>query len=180
MGITATLLFAFAAHAQNALPAAVRDQLNVPVEKMGSSTYRRFGFGIYRATLWAPDGIWDSEDPYVLELRYLRDLSKDTIVDTTLDDIRDQHAADAATFARWEPKIRDTLPAVKEGDVLIGVAIPGEKTLLFLNGEKIAEIRDEALSRAFFNIWLGESADEEMKMDLLKRDAQDKEPAGEK
>ena len=156
------------AHAPDSLPVGVQDLVNMPLAKVGEGTYRKFGFSVYRATLWAPEGEWDPEDPYVLELHYLRGLSKDTMTDTVIDDLRDGKNVDDATFALWEEKIKDTLPAVEEGDVMIGVAIPGEKTALFMNGEKIAEIQDSRLSKAFFDIWLGPDADEDLRADLLK------------
>ncbi len=70
--------------------------------KVGSGTYRKFGFSVYRATLWAPDGKWDPAKPYALELHYTRSVSKDTLVDTVADDIRDQNVADEATLVNWE------------------------------------------------------------------------------
>jgi hypothetical protein len=151
----------------NTLPDSVRAHLHTPLARVGSGTYRRLGFSVYRATLWAPDGMWDAAKPYALQLRYARDVSRQTLVDTVTGDIRDQNVADDATLARWRGILDATLPDVEDGDVIIGLAIPGKKSLLFHNGTKIASIGDRAFSHAFFNIWLGKNADEDLRDKLL-------------
>ena len=50
---------------------------------------------------------------------------------------------------------------------MVGLAVPGKESVLFLNNAEIGKLHDETLSRAFFNIWLGENADEDLKADLL-------------
>ncbi len=155
------------AQAENTLPAPVTTQLHTPVAKVGDGTYRKFGFSVYNATLWAPDGAWSADKPYALQLHYTRSLSKETLVDTVMDDIRDQDVADDATLANWEKMLNATLPAIADGDTIIGVAIPGKKSLLFYNGKKLASIDDPVFSKAFFNIWLGDNADEDLRGKLL-------------
>ena len=86
-----------------------------------------------------------------------------------VDDIRDQDVADEDTFARWEQKIRTILPAVEDGDTIVGLSVPGKGASLFLNGTRIAKISDEALSRAFFNIWLGDDADRDLRRKLFRQ-----------
>ncbi|MDE1900882.1 MAG: chalcone isomerase family protein, partial [Alphaproteobacteria bacterium] len=50
---------------------------------------------------------------------------------------------------------------------MIGFVSPGAETLLYFNGKQIGEIKDPALTSAFFNIWLGAGADEDLKNELL-------------
>lgn len=156
-----------AAHAQNSLPPAVLAQTQTPLVQVGSGTYRKFGFSIYRATLWAPGGVWNADKPYALELRYMRSLSKDTVVDAAADGIEEQNVADKATFAAWKNELTQALPAVEDGDTIVGVTVPGKKSQLFFNGTQIASIDDDNFSSAFFNIWLGDTADEDLRAKLL-------------
>jgi hypothetical protein len=149
------------------LPKTVIEQVNTPLETIGQGTYRKLGFKIYDASLWAETPPWDSSKPYALQLRYARSLSKETLVDAVMDDIVDQGVADEATRARWKEKLNTTLRDVEENDVLIGVALPGKTTSLFFNGEKIASIEDQAFSDAFFAVWLGDTADETLRRKLL-------------
>jgi Chalcone isomerase-like len=155
-------------YAQDALPVSVQSQIHTPLSPVGSGTYHKFGFSVYRATLWAPKGVWDASKPYALELHYTRSVSKERISDTVVDDIRDQNTTDEQTFAGWEKTIRDALPAVEDGDIMIGLSVPGKEAKLFFNGTQIASIKDEELGRAFFNIWLGDTADEDLRAALLR------------
>jgi len=170
--LAALLCFALpsALHADDAkdvLPPALQAHVGAPLSKVGSGTYHRFGFRVYVASLWAKDGKWNPDKPYALLLRYTRSVSKDTIVDTVTDDIRDQNIADDATLTRWQGVLNQDLPAVEDGDTLVGLCQPGKHSLLFYNGKQIASIDDAALSKAFFNIWLGQTADEDMRASLL-------------
>jgi len=150
-----------------ALPEAVSAQSPTPLTEVGNGTYRKFGFSVYNATLWAPEGVWSADKSYALQLHYTRSVSKETMIDTVMDDIRDQNVADDATLARWGKTLSATLPAIEDGDTIIGLAIPGKKSTLFYNGKKLASIDDQVFSKAFFNIWLGDNADEGLRENLL-------------
>ena len=152
--------------AETSLPSSVQAQLHVPLAQVGSGVYRKFGFSIYQATLWAPFGVWDKTKPFALELQYMRNLSKETIVDAALDSIRDQDIADEKTIAKWEKILNQALPAVQNNDI-VGLVLPGQKSILYHNGKMISSLDDQALSAAFFNIWLGDGADEDLRKALL-------------
>ncbi len=170
MAVTAVLFMGMEAKAETSvtqLPASVTKNAGEALEPVGTGRYRKLGFSIYQATLWAPGGEWDPERPYVLQLHYLRGLSKDTVVDTVTDNIREQDVADEETMRRWEKILAESLPAVEDGDELVGITVPGKPSRLFYNGSQIASIADPQLSQAFFDIWLGPKADTKMQRDLL-------------
>jgi hypothetical protein len=152
---------------EKALPESVSALLNASPAKIGNGTYRKLGFRIYDVTLWASQSPWDSTKPYALQVCYSRSLSKETLVDAIMEDISDQGVADEATLTRWKDVLNASLSDVKEGDALIGLALPGEKTLLFYNGLDVASVDDQTFSKAFFGIWLGERADEDLRRKLF-------------
>lgn len=154
------------AHA-NTLSKAVQSYVGTPLVEVGSSTFRKYGFRVYQATLWAPNGTWNSSQPGALQLHYQRNISKDTLAESLVDDLNAQHIADEETLEKWAKWIDKTLPSVKEGDIMVGVRKPGASAVLFLNGKKLATIHDPILEQAFFNIWLGDQADEDMRTALL-------------
>jgi hypothetical protein len=149
------------------LPESVLAQFHMSFKKVGEGNYRKLGFRIYHASLWAPDGVWNPAKPYALKLQYARSLSRETLVDSVMGDIRDQGVADDGTLARWADILSASLPDVEEDDTMTGLAIPGKKSLLFYNGKKIASIDDQAFSDAFFNIWLGNNANESLRKELF-------------
>lgn len=148
-------------------PDYIQRECPVPMTKIGHGIYRRFGFKVYQATLWAPGPAWDPQKPYLLELQYTRDVSKDVLVDSVVDDIREQDSADDATLDHWKDTLVTTLPAVSEGDVLSGLSTPGSKTKLYLNGMQIAMLDDDKLSHAFFDMWFGSHADHDLRTSLI-------------
>jgi hypothetical protein len=165
------LLLPLALHAEDlppdTLPPAVLAHAPVALKEVGTGTYRKFGFSVYHVSLWAPNGGWNADKPYALKLHYTRSLSQDTLADATIDNIRDEQVADEDTMARWAAGIKRTMPAVQDGDIMIGVAVPGGESALFYNGNQIAKTQDQVLSKAFFDIWLGKGADEDLRAQLL-------------
>ena len=156
-----------ASRADETLPDVVRAKANVPLVMVGTGVYRRFGFSVYRATFWTPDGTWNKKKPYALELRYMRDLSKDTLMDAVSDDLTSQNVADEVTLARWHVTLNDVLSDVKDGDTITSLHLPGKASPVFHNNKIVAWINDEAFINAFFNIWLGPTADDDMRTKLL-------------
>jgi hypothetical protein len=151
----------------DSLPPVVLTHVPVALKEVGTGTYRKLGFSVYHASLWAPNGVWDAGKPYALKLQYTRGLSQETLADATIDNIRDEQVADEETMARWAAGIKRTMPAVEDGDVMIGIAVPGGESTLFYNGKQIAKTQDQVLSKAFFDIWLGKGADEDLRAALL-------------
>lgn len=164
--IVALCIFSFGAHAES-LSSAVQAYVGTPLTEVGSSNFRKYGFRVYRAILWAPGGVWSDTKPSALEFRYQRSLSKDTLSEGLIDDISAQKIADEPTIDKWAEWLDKTLPSVKDGDTIIGVRKPGSAAVLFFNGRKLATIHDPLLEQAFFNIWLGNHADEDMRTALL-------------
>lgn len=156
------------AHAQ-LLPAAVTQQFIPPLEKVGDGTYRKLGFTVYHATLWAPGGKYDKNTPYLLQLRYARNISQKMLSDTVIDNIRKQEVADDETFSHWQEMLQQMLPAINKGDEIVGVSIPGRDSIIYLNGTEFVRIEDRAFSDAFFDIWLGPKADETLQAQLMGR-----------
>lgn len=158
------------AKADDVLPKTVQSQVKTPLVPMGSGTYRKFGFSVYRITLWTADGTWDKDKPYAIELCYTRDVSKDTLVDAVTDDLREENVASDEVLENWRQILIDTLPDVKEGDTIIGLCLPKkDKSPLFLNEKVILSTSDKTFMTAFLDIWLGPTADESLRDKLLQK-----------
>lgn len=149
------------------LPTTIAAQSAAPLKLLGEARYRKLGFSVYQVSLWTAGPTHDATKPFALQLLYRRDLSRDTLIDGVMDGIREQKTADTATYARWTKLMSDALPDVVEGDTIIGLSRPGQNALLFHNGKLIMTIEDQKLADAFFNVWLGATADEDMRAKLL-------------
>ncbi len=163
------MLFATPAVAEvrSVLPAGIMKQAGAPFAQVGSGNYRKLGFDVYRASLWAPDGSYDKAKPFALQVHYTRNLSKKTVVNAVMGDVRKQRLADGATMDGWQKLLTKSFPAIKDGDEIVGLSMPDKPTRLFHNGRQIISIRDRRLSDSFFNIWLGDIADHDMRAQLL-------------
>lgn len=158
-----TLLAGSSAWASAGLPPAAAKLSRQALEEVGSGTYRKLGFSIYRATLFAPDGELDQSKPFALRLHYTRSLSKSTVVDALLDSIEEQNVASKEELASWRDNFSQFLGDVEDGDEVVAVNLPGKSTQFFKNGQPLTAIGDRKLCKAFFDIWLGETADESLR-----------------
>lgn len=137
-------------------------------QRVGQGQFRRFGFLIYDATLWAPAGRYQSDQPFALELRYARTIRSDQIVDASLDQMQ-QLGVDVSAHPDWRSQLQGALTDVRDGDVLTGVYVPGRGGAIYRDGVRLGSL-DQALAEAFFAIWLDQrTSDPDLRAELLGR-----------
>ena len=142
------LFFAASVHA---LPAAVRDGAT-DWRQWGSGEMTWFGLSLYRATLWVAGDSLEAS-PSALQLDYQRDIPRERLVQTSLDEMR-RLGADEAQLKRWEADLRRVFPEVKEGESIVGVHYPGRGASFYHQGQATGEVPDAEFARHFFAIWL--------------------------
>lgn len=138
-------------------------------QALGSGDMTWFGLRIYRATLWSASKPFDAGQPFALQLSYYRHISRQRLVSTSMDEIRRLSRAPIppATLARWEALLTSAFVDVSEGDELIGVYQPGRGMQLYDRQRLLADVDDDALARAFFDIWLNpDSRDRKLRQRL--------------
>lgn len=146
-----------------------RDELP-RAEALGDGELRWLGFRIYHATLWAEQRPFQPERPFALQLRYYRSISRQRLVQTSLDEIRRLNGdpVDAAALAQWDKSLSRAFTDVAEGEELIGVYAPGHGMRFYNHHRLLADIADVRLARAFFGIWLDErTRDQDLRRKLL-------------
>jgi len=146
-----------------------RDELPGAVA-LGDGELRWLGLRIYHATLWAQQRPFRPESAFALQLRYYRSISRQRLVQTSMEEIRRLHGdrLDPATLAQWEAALQRAFTDVAPGDELTGVHLPGRGMRFYSQQRLLAEIDDLALARAFFAIWLDqETRDRELRRKLM-------------
>ena len=149
------LLLAVASALAQALPASVHETAT-GWRQWGSGEMRWLGIALYRATLWVagqPPSALPANSPSALQLEYRRDISRQRLVQTSVDEMR-RLGASEAQLQRWQPELERVLPDVKEGDVIVGVRFPGRGASFHHRGQMTGEIGDDDFARFFFAIWL--------------------------
>ena len=120
----------------------------------GQGEMRWFGFRLYQASLWAPDGRWQAGLPYALELRYARDIPSARLVQASIEEMQRLGSADDARLARWKLDLERVFPDVRTGEVILGLQLPQRGAEFYHQGKLTGRIDDVEFARAFFAIWL--------------------------
>ena len=136
------------------------------LKRWGNGEFRRFGFLVYEATLWAGDD--PQRPPLALRLDYKRNIEGKAIAEASVKEMR-RFVADEALLKRWGEAMARLFPDVKPGDHILGVYRPEGAVFLF-NGQTLGEIAEPAFARQFFAIWLDpRTSAPELREALLRR-----------
>lgn len=125
-------------------------ELPASLSRRGSGRFRRFGFHIYDATLWAGPDV--TQPPLALELTYRRDLRGRDIARASVDEMRRVGASDAA-LERWGAQMQQLFPDVRDGDRIVGLQ-EVQSARFWFNGRPLGRIDGAEFARHFFGIWL--------------------------
>jgi hypothetical protein len=145
------LLLAFAAWPFAAFANTGEGQI-AGFRRWGSGEFRRFGFLVYEATLWAA-GEDPLRPPLAIRLTYKRNIAGKDIAEASVKEIRNLGLADDAQLKRWGDEMARLFPDVRPGDHILGVYLP-EGARFFFNDRLLGEVLDPVFARAFFAIWL--------------------------
>ena len=163
-----SLLLALAGAPLAALPAFASSDPTAGLKRWGSGEFRRFGFLIYQATLWASDD--PDRPPLALRLDYKRSITGSAIAEASVKEMR-AFTSDEALLKRWGEEMARVFPDVKPGDHILGVYRPEGATFRH-NGRVTGDIADPEFARRFFAIWLDpRTSAPELRAALLKRPA---------
>ncbi|MCB1930911.1 MAG: chalcone isomerase family protein [Candidatus Accumulibacter sp.] len=141
----------------HALPDAVRQERS-DWRQWGSGEMSWFGIALYRATLWVaaqPGANPPVDAPSALQLDYRRDIPRERLVESSVDEMR-RLGASEAQLQRWQRELQRVLPDVREGETVVGVHYPGQGAVFFHRGRLNGEVADAEFARLFFAIWLDE------------------------
>ena len=136
----------------------------------GSGEFTWFGLRLYTARLWSAGPVQHWREPFALELIYHRALSRDTLVQASLDEM--QRLADrplpAATLERWSQAMNQAFVDVRPGMRITGLFLPDQGCRFYVDGQLSIDIPDPEFARAFFAIWLDPRArDPQLRRSLL-------------
>ena len=118
--------------------------------RWGNGEFRRFGFIVYQATLWAGDD--PRYPPLALRLDYKRHIEGKAIAEASIKEMR-RFVADESQLQRWGTQMQRIFPDVKPGDHLLGVYRTDEAQF-YQDDRLIGTIDASGFADAFFAIWL--------------------------
>lgn len=161
--------------AQDTLPAPVRAEGFVG-QRVGSGLLKWFGFEIYNAALWTPDGTFAGSytaEPIVFTLDYRRSFKRDRLISITRTAWRELSLASAEQQERWSRQLAAIWVDVRSGSNLTTLVTPSGETRFYDGRRLLGRIDDPAFGPAFLSIWLdarvADTALGDLRADLLNR-----------
>ncbi len=136
-------------------PAATFDHY----QTVGEGKYSYWFWDLYQARLATPSGKfidYQKSVPLLLELRYLRDISKTEFVDATVEQWRVQAGAVQKQHKLWAGELTTLWRDVKKGDMLSAELHNDGLISFYYNQQPLGKTKDPQLGPAFFDIWLSE------------------------
>jgi hypothetical protein len=121
------------------------------LKRRGSGEFRRFGFLIYEATLWAGE-TGSPRPPLALQLTYRRTIAGKAIAEASIEQMR-RFGPGEAQLAQWGEQMMRLFPDVKPGDRILGQQLP-DQARFFHNERPLGVIEGSEFAAAFFAIWL--------------------------
>ena len=122
--------------------------------KVGTGVVQYAFWPVYRATLYAPHGVWSADKPFALTLVYQREIDGKTIAETSIQEIRRLCRKDEFQLAAWYEQMLSIFPNVQKGSRLTGLRTAEGYTLFFNGDTMIGKMTDPDFTQAFFSIWL--------------------------
>ncbi|WJG20519.1 chalcone isomerase family protein [Vibrio furnissii] len=129
---------------------------------VGQATLSWFWLDIYASQLRTPDGHYQQDSdvtphPVALEIRYLRDISREQLLEATQDQWH-KLGYDASRSEAWLDALTRMMPNVKAGERLVYVSdgVTGQMYYFTQQGKQrlLGKVADEAMNDAFLSIWL--------------------------
>lgn len=123
---------------------------------LGRGDIRWLGFRLYHATLWVPTDGWQPNKAFALELRYARDISSTQLVNASIGEMSriNNKTLDDTQRQQWEKSLQMIFPNVREGDVIIGLSLPGQGAVFFHQNQLLGQVTEPEFAEKFFGIWL--------------------------
>jgi hypothetical protein len=108
----------------------------------------------YNARFWTDADGWSLEAPSAMEITYGMSFDTSDLVERTIKEMKnvDPGLSDAEV-AKLTPQLNKVYPAVKSGDRLMALYVPGKPIAFFHNGTPTGSI-DNSYARDFFGLWL--------------------------
>ena len=136
------------------LPSCVLQRLGHDWRLCGRGMYVWTVFRCYWASLYTPNGAFDEKSPAILDLSYLRTISKEQTVSISVDEMLRLHPELTEHAHRWREELSRIIPDVKLGDRLVGYFDPAYGASFFSDQQALGEVVDPEFAGAFLSIWL--------------------------
>lgn len=125
---------------------------------VGGGLLTWFGFEIYEASLWTPDGNFAGLDPLqqptALSLWYRRGFSRERLIEITQNGWTEFNLATPLQQERWSAQLAKIWVDAEKGSNMTALVTPGGETRFYNAQRFLGSVADAAFGPAFLGIWL--------------------------
>jgi hypothetical protein len=111
-------------------------------------------FRCYWASLYTQSGRFEGALPAILDLSYLRTLSKEQTITISIDEMLRLHPEHSDRGQAWRDALGQIIPDVKAGDRLVGYFDPVRGANFYSDHGPLGVIQEPAFASTFLSIWL--------------------------
>jgi hypothetical protein len=139
-------------------------------EPYGRSSLTWLFLKAYDVHLWTDAPTWSMSTTFALTLQYNMSFSSEEIVERTLSEMKKvAPGLGDRQLSQFAAPLATVLPAVKAGDRLTALHVPGRPVQFFLNGKGTGQMEAGDFAEPFFGIWLSpRSSEPSIREDLLR------------
>ena len=125
------------------------------LKQVGATEMNWLFWKLYDIRLLTADGRYQQNDyPLALAIRYARDIPREQLIKSTVDEWQRQEIDYAP---EWAQRLEEIWPSVAEGDeIAVHVDADGHSHFYF-NQQSVGSIDDQAFAAAFLAIWLSDN-----------------------
>ncbi len=126
------------------------------MKKVGSAKLEIFFFDIYYSELYSLSGTYNAgELPLALNIRYLRDIKANDLIQRTLEEWEKLGYASEKT-EQWVAELTKLWPDIKKQDTLTLLVDDQGESQFFFNDDELGSLTDPKFGESFLAIWLDE------------------------
>ena len=135
---------------------------------IGTGKLKVFFWDVYNLKLFSSSKAIEKADDLVLEFQYLRDVSKKSIIDASIKELKKNTNFDKYKLGVWEQYLEKSIRDMLSGEKAALHLSMDKKITFFIKGEKEVTFHDKEFGNAYINIWLGENTSKpELRKKLL-------------
>ena len=124
--------------------------------QLGTGKLSIFFIDIYDIKLFSKIKSYSKDEPFAIEINYLKDVKSTQIVDSSINEIKRISKPSRDELENYRSILASLFPNIYSGDQLIGIKTANNDGVFFYNKKRIGKINDEKLVDSFFDIWLSE------------------------
>jgi hypothetical protein len=125
-----------------------------PWQLCGRGIYVWTVFRVYWASLYTQSGTYEPDMPAILDLSYLRTLSKEQTVSISIEEMLRLRPEYSNRAPSWRLALTPIIPDVKAGDRLVGCFDRAYGASFYSDQKCLGQVNDPDFASAFLAIWL--------------------------